>query len=195
MRNSQLVKYALVLMAVALTAVLFWGGDRAPDPLPPDQARRPGLADVSGTEMVDPRFIGEDRKNRRWEVRAAVARQISADLDVELVDVRAKASDGENALVFQAGQGLYSKTDKRVNLSGGVWASGMGYTLSTTALAYDLEAQTGASDGTVEVQGPRGDLRAARVELSEAGNRLVLSGGVTARLLPKTNLRFRGDPP
>lgn len=190
MRNSQLVKYALVLMAVALTAVLFWGGDRAPD-----QARRPGLADVSGTEMVDPRFIGEDRKNRRWEVRAAVARQISADLDVELVDVRAKASDGENALVFQAGQGLYSKTDKRVNLSGGVWASGMGYTLSTTALAYDLEAQTGASDGTVEVQGPRGDLRAARVELSEAGNRLVLSGGVTARLLPKTNLRFRGDPP
>ena len=154
-----------------------------------DQLEKTSLQDVGETVMKSPRFVGEDSKNRRWEVKAKEAKQ-SGVLNPDYVwldEIEAKAEDGHGTEVtFQAGEGAYVKKDSVLELKGGVKVQGYGFTLETEELKGDLKTRHIQGESTVTIVNEGGILKAGEFELQENGEVIRLREGVHGRFYPKS---------
>lgn len=137
--------------------------------------------------MLNPRFVGVDRKNQPFEVTAESANQDPADsrrVTLERVQADITLTDG-SWLSLIAASGLYQQVEQALTLEGPVSIhSDSGYELHLNRVEAALADGSAWSDSGVEGQGPFGQLRADRMRIENQGERLYFEGRVRLTVLP-----------
>lgn len=180
-RFVSLMKILLPILALTLiVAVLAWPGVL-------DRSNRFQLtfSDLStddvALEMVNPRYLSMDRRNRPVSVTAESAYQAKGDANrVHLVQLLADfTAESETWISFTAAEGVYSPNQKRVRLTGPISAySDQGYELQAAEAEINLEDGIAESNAAVTGQGPLGRFSAERMRIQQGGKHIILSGNV-----------------
>lgn len=187
----QFLKIALLAGAAGLTAFLFlWteGEDnRVVIEAPEVEKDAMSMRTTASTEMLSPRFLGEDSKNRRWEVTAHKAiQQQKGDVESLWLDTLSAYATMENGdeIRFISGSGVFNRAESLLRLEDHVRAEGYGYILETDTLQGNLDARIMAADTTVTITGLAGHIVGGRLNMLENGKVLKISGGVAAKIWP-----------
>jgi lipopolysaccharide export system protein LptC len=183
------LRVLLPLLAVMLVAlVLAWpqimrhsGGFDVPILLPGD-------ADQADTLRMDsPRYVGETRSERPYEVTARAA---SVDpLRTNLVRLDQPAADialaDEGAVRLTAASGTYDRDTERLVLDGGIEVvTSSGYRFVTPSARIDLAKGQVRGWQPIEGAGPSGTLSADRFEIQDTGDVLRFDGRVKVTVPP-----------
>ncbi len=173
------MKYALFGLSAALLATLVvW---------PQVTERRDGtaidFATVEGTTpdstMSNARFVGGEAQNIN-----VTAEQVVQDADFPtIVHLTGIAGDTTTAdgvwMHLSANKGLFDRETNRLSLNGNVELfSDEGNQLNSDNAVIDLARNEVVGSGPVSGHGPYGRFTANGFEIREAGNTLLLSGGV-----------------
>jgi lipopolysaccharide export system protein LptC len=163
-RFVAIAKLVLPLVAVALLALVWaWPNLRGTD-----LRFRLGFSDLitretAGPSMVNPRYVGTDKSQQPYSITSNVARNSATDrtkIDLEVPKGDIVLNDG-TWLMLSADAGVYARSAKTLDLSGGVTLfHDSGYEIRTDTAFVDLEQGTASGDRPVHGQGPFGDLRA-----------------------------------
>lgn len=145
-----------------------------------------GPVNVSGTRIVmeSPRLSGFQDDSRPYEVTASEASQdVRSPHLVDLVDLRARVTaDAEGNLVrIEASRGRFDTQAELLTLQDDVRVtSTLGYTADLTTATIDFAAGTVVSDEPVRVGVGTGTVEAQGMSLSEGGEIITFTGGVTS---------------
>ena len=190
--------YAMKVILPATAAGLIVLVAAWPSLFPQEGRFRLGYSAIKAIEaddltMINPRYVGTDRKNRPFMVTADVGRQMMPDRDrmmLERPQADVTLEDG-TWLVLSADQGIYARTEETLDLSGAVnlYHDG-GYEVRTSEARIDLEAGGASGEAPVEAQGPFGTLNAEGFRLIDKGDRVVFTGKARMVLRPDS-----GDAP
>jgi lipopolysaccharide export system protein LptC len=186
-RFVRTMRVALPLGALALFVLLLaWPRLHGPE----SDVIRP-VADAVDLErdgrvrLDHPRYVGEGSGSRGFRVEAEAARvDPVSPRRIELEHMRAElpARDDRDVAV-EAGRAIYDREDGILDLEGGIdVVTEDGYRLRTEAAKIAIGAGLLRTLSPVTGSGPRGELVADRLEVSESGNVLRFSGNVRARL-------------
>ena len=183
-----LMKWGLpALAALLVLLVLAW-----PGMLKRDEGFQLSFSGLRGLgeeqlTMLNPRFVGVDRKNQPFEVTADSANQDPADsrrVTLDRVQADITLTDGSWLSLIAAG-GLYRQAEQALTLEGPVSIhSDSGYELHLRRVEAVLADGAAWSDSGVEGQGPFGQLRADRMRIENQGERLYFEGRVRLTVLP-----------
>lgn len=192
MRNRiKIIKNALLASALALTGFLFFWSEgtdnRVVIEAPEVETKKINTRASASTEMLSPRFIGEDGKNRRWEVTAdkAIQKQNGDIESVFLEKIKARATmEGGEEIQFTSNKGAFNRLSSTLDLDGDVHFRGYGYVLKTEQLTGNMDSRYMASNTKVTINGPTGNLVGGKLELLNAGQTLKLTNGVRAKIWP-----------
>lgn len=148
------------------------------------------LTGADDPSMINPRYVGTDSDNQPFSITADMARNIT-DAGAKITLVMPKADitleDG-TWLVLTANDGLYSRTEKMLNLAGSVnLYHDSGYEFRTDRAAIDLAAGTAESNDPVQGQGPFGHLQAAGFRMVNKGKVIHFLGKSKLTLHPGAN--------
>ncbi len=179
-RFVAIAKLVLPLVAVALLALVWaWPNFRGGD-----LRFRLGFSDLAtretaGPSMINPRYVGTDKSQQLYSITSNVARNSPADrmkIDLEVPKGDIVLNDG-TWLMLSAETGVYARTAKTLDLSGGVTLfHDSGYEIRTDSAYVDLDMGTAAGDRPVHGQGPFGDLRAEGFILLDKGKVIHFTG-------------------
>lgn len=137
--------------------------------------------------MLNPRFMGVDRKGQPFVVTADSANQDPADarrVTLERVEADITLTDG-SWLSLVASRGLYVQAEQTLTLEGPINIhSDTGYELHLSHAEMALAEGAAWSDSGVEGQGPFGQLRADRMRIEDQGQRMHFEGRVRLTVLP-----------
>jgi lipopolysaccharide export system protein LptC len=137
--------------------------------------------------MLNPRFMGVDRKNQPFVITADSANQDPADprlVTLDSVQADITLTDG-SWLSLVAASGLYRQAEQTLTLEGPVSIySDSGYELHLRRVEATLAEGVAWSDDGVEGQGPFGQLRADRMRIENQGERMFFEGRVRLTVLP-----------
>lgn len=196
-RRAQKIKALLILAVVGLTAGLFILSDPSPKLMQPVQEKddvsmevfpgldtdKPSLHDVASTVLEDPRFIGRDQYDRKWEVKARLATQGRQYGGIQLHEVVAEVYDAQGRhLNLAAKAGLYDDEKHQVLLSDGVEISGFEFVAKLPEVRYNMKEGTAEAKGPVRIDGKPGWLQADKLQMVQNGKRLRLTGHVRLHL-------------
>ncbi len=183
-----LMKRGLPALAALLVAlVLAW-----PGVLTRKEGFQLSFSDLRGLgeeqlTMLNPRFMGVDRKNQPFVVTADSANQDPADprrVTLERVQADITLTDG-SWLSLIASQGLYVQAEQMLTLEGPISIhSDTGYELHLKRAEMALAIGAAWSDSGVEGQGPFGHLRADRMRIENQGEKMYFEGRVRLTVLP-----------
>lgn len=137
--------------------------------------------------MVNPRFIGLDRKNQPFVVTADSARQDPADPRVVTLDrVQADLTlEGGAWVSLIASAGIYRQAEEMLRLEGPVSIYyDSGYELHLEYAEVALAEGRAWSDSPVHGQGPFGALQADRMRVENQGERMFFEGRVRMTVRP-----------
>lgn len=142
---------------------------------------------VSDVTMTGPKYSGRDQSGRRWQIAASAARQVGDGYkQIELQDFSAQAQTSQNKpLAFGALYGLYDAENKKVVLTKNVRADFAGYKLETQAAHYYLKDTEAVIDTPLVISGPKGQVKAQRFSMTDAGKTMAFTGGVSVVFYPK----------
>ena len=137
--------------------------------------------------MLNPRFMGVDRKNQPFVITADSANQDPATprlVTLERLQADITLTDG-SWLSLIAASGLYRQAEQRLTLEGpiGIY-SDSGYELHLRRAEAALAEGAAWSDDGVEGQGPFGHIRADRMRIENQGERMFFEGRVQLTVLP-----------
>ena len=168
----------IVVSFVPFALVFSRTGTNAPDPLVLTDADQKSLTD--GLRMVSPSFSGRTKHGEPYTVTADWALPNGPKptrVTLHRITARIVTKDGrENILTSQ--RGVFFPRRNRLQLSDGIVArTSDGYTALTESALVDLNARTLETEGAFEAEGPRGSLRADRVEAVEGTERTVVFRG------------------
>ncbi|HYE48444.1 MAG TPA: LPS export ABC transporter periplasmic protein LptC [Azospirillaceae bacterium] len=139
-------------------------------------------------EMVDARYMGTDRSERPFEVRAARAIQgTGPGKEVDLVGPQAEITlKGGDWVTVSAERGRYDQASGRLSLAGDVTLfHDEGYEFRTEDVQVDTGQGLAWGNARVTGQGPFGDIDAGGFRILEDGKTIVFTG--------KARLRLAGD--
>lgn len=183
-----LMKWGLALLAALLVVlVLAWPGmlTRKEGFQLSFSALR-GLGEEELT-MLNPRFMGMDRKNQPFVITADSASQDPADprlVTLRRIQADITLTDG-SWLSLLADSGLYRQAEQRLTLEGPISIySDSGYELHLSRAEAALGEGAAWSDDGVEGQGPFGQIRADRMRIENQGERMFFEGRVRLIVLP-----------
>lgn len=171
-----LAKIALPVAGVALLSGLFLlsGGDER-TALPSPEAQ--GAAEEG--RLSAPVHAGMSESGDAVEISAGVARPEAGEprrIDAEVVRARIRTPAG-TLIDLRAPRGLIDTRAGRARLEGGLaLTTSTGLAAQTEAMALDLGAGRGVSDGAVRGTAPMGDLEAGALVIE--GERAVMGAGV-----------------
>lgn len=137
--------------------------------------------------MLNPRFLGVDKKGQPFVVTARSANQDPADprlvtLDELQADIT--LSDG-SWLSMIAASGLYRQAEQTLSLEGPISIhSDTGYELHLKQAEAALAAGGAWSDSGVEGQGPFGHVTADRMRIEDQGRIIRFEGRVRLTMYP-----------
>lgn len=193
-RFVAIAKLVLPLVAVALFALVWaWPNLRGGD-----LRFRLGFSDfvtreTAGPSMINPRYVGTDKNQQPYSITSNVARNSPADrmkIDLEVPKGDIVLNDG-TWLMLSADAGVYARTAKTLDLTGGVTLfHDSGYEIRTDSAYVDLDQGTAAGDQPVHGQGPFGDLRAEGFILLDKGKVIHFTGKSKLTIWPG----FRTNP-
>jgi len=142
---------------------------------------------VDELTMMKPRFDGLDREGQPYTLTADRANQLSEE--AELIYLVHPAADitltSGNWVAVSATGGRYYRLEERLELEGNVSLfHDDGYEIRTPSADVDFHTGVVESDAGVAGQGPRGDLEAEGMRITEEGDVVELIGRSRVRILP-----------
>jgi lipopolysaccharide export system protein LptC len=144
---------------------------------------RPADADAP-IQLVNPRFVGRDKKGRAFVLTAKTATRDPKDYQRVLLDTPMLILDeeGERPVRVSAKSGVYREDAKVLNLEGGVKLNGGDVNFATASSVFNTA--TGELEGTGEIQGAGalGEIIAKSYGVYDKGERMVFKGGVHTRV-------------
>ncbi len=160
-----------------------------------EQAERSLMAslapeDVANIQLVNPRYMGTDDKNRPYMLTADVARQTNPEAD--LVTLEAPKADitleDGTWLALTARNGAYFQKSEELNLNGTVTIfHDQGYSFETDEARVDLQAGTAEGDMPVIAHGPLGTLESQGFRVLERGQTVIFKGEARLVMYPDEN--------
>lgn len=139
-------------------------------------------------QLVNPRFIGQDRKGRAFTLTARTATRDPADYDRVLLDqpVLVLKRDPAAPVRVSALKGDYNESDHLLKLNGDVRLNGGDISFLTGASTFDTALGELIGDGAIQGVGALGEINAKSYGVYDRGDRLVFGGGVSTRLEPRS---------
>ena len=139
-------------------------------------------------QLVNPRFIGQDRKGRAFTLTARTATRDPADYDRVLLDqpVLVLRREPEEPLRVSSLKGDYNESDHLLKLNGDVRLNGGDISFLTGAANFDTALGELVGDGAIQGVGSLGEINAKSYGVYDRGDRLVFGGGVSTRLEPRS---------
>ncbi len=173
--------------AVIFVVVALWR-DIVPNPqLIGLEASALPSSEVEELTMVRPRFDGLDKDGQPYTLTAERANQ--ADEEGDLIFLVHPAADitllDGRWVAVSANGGRYLRHRKQLELDGDVSLyHDDGYEIRTTAAAVDFNSGVIDTDAGVAGQGPRGEIQAQGMTVTEEGNVITLKGRSMVVILP-----------
>ena len=182
------LRLALPVAAVLLFLTVALWRDLVPNPqlIGLEEAALPA-SEVEELTMIRPRFDGLDKDGQPYTLTADRANQASEE--GELIYLVQPAADitltsGDWVAVSASG-GRFYRLEKRLELEGNVSLfHDDGYELQTPAAEVDFDSGVIVSDAGVSGQGPRGELEAEGMRVTEDGKVVTLTGRSRVKILP-----------
>jgi lipopolysaccharide export system protein LptC len=172
-----LTKWLLPALALALLATIaLWPEfDRAEE-----QARaafRRVSGEISGAQLIDPRYRGVDEKGRPYTLTATTAQQAGPER-VNLTAPKGDITLQDNTwLMVQSRQGVFMQHSNQLDLSHDVTLyRDDGTTLTTDSASVDLKQGAAAGGEPVHAEGPFGTLDAQGFTLLDKGSTIQFAG-------------------
>jgi lipopolysaccharide export system protein LptC len=140
---------------------------------------------ASRFHMVNPHFFGRDSQGRAFEIRAAEAARSDTDMQVVLLDhvVMALDMNGAQPRRLSADHGVYREDTRILRLTSNVHVDdGRASSVVTNQAIVDTRAGTVSGAQHVDSQTTVGSMQAGQYTVLEKGNRVILRGGVHARI-------------
>ena len=135
--------------------------------------------------MVNPHFLGRDDQGRAFEVRAGEAQRSDTNLqEVILRDVVLTLDvNGAHPTRMTANEGVFREDTRILTLKGDVRVDdGRSSNFATDEARIDTNTSTVTGAGGMQTQTAQGDMQAGEYSVTEKGDRVILRGGVRARL-------------
>ncbi|WP_198154834.1 LPS export ABC transporter periplasmic protein LptC [Oceanibaculum pacificum] len=184
-----LLKVLLPSVAVVLVGlVIVW-----PEFMSDDSRFRLGavkvdVRDAETLNMVNPRFVGTDERNRPFIVTADSANQSRADS--ALVTLAAPKADmtmeDGTWVALTATNGLFDRNQQAVDLGGGVNVfHDSGYEFRSEKARIDMQTGEASGNQPVEGQGPLGQVEAQGFTILDKGARILFTGKAKMVTYPK----------
>lgn len=173
------MRLLLPLAGVGLVIAVFVLTGRGGTDTPPS-ALVDGLALSSGLEVTNARYWGEADDGSPFKVSAQRARPDAPNPSlIELSGVQGEVGmPGGRTLKAEAADGVFKPKAQTLALGGGVSAvSSDGYRLTSDALSFDLRERSGESDASVRIDGPLGELTAAKMAARYDGDFVIRFSG------------------
>lgn len=186
-RFVRAMRVALPVGALALlTLLLAWPRLHGPesDVITPT-ADSVDLERDGRVRLDQPRYVGAGSGSRGFSVEAEAARvDPTSPRRIELERMRAELpADDDRDIAVEAGRAVFDRDSGILDLEGGIdVVTDDGYHLRTEAAKVAVDAGLLRTLAPVAGSGPRGELVADRLEVSERGDVLRFSGNVRARL-------------
>lgn len=148
---------------------------------------RPVEAD-SPIQLVNPRFVGQDRKGRAFTLTAKTATRDVSDYDRVILDqpVLLLRRDPGEPIRVSARTGDYNESDHILKLMGDVRLNSGDISFATGASSFDTALGELVGDGAIQGVGSLGEINAKSYGVYDRGDRLVFGGGVSTRLEPRS---------
>jgi len=148
---------------------------------------RPAEAGVP-IQLVNPRFIGQDRKGRAFTLTAQTATRDPVDYDRVLLykPILVLRGDPGEPVRVSALKGDYNETEHLLKLNGDVRLNGGDISFLTGASTFDTALGELVGDGAIQGVGSLGEINAKSYGVYDKGDRLVFGGGVSTRLEPRS---------
>ena len=185
----QFLKFTILAVAAGLTAFLFlWTEDentRVVIETPELNTVTLNKRTEAETEMLSPRFLGEDGEHRRWEVTAERAVQSNKG-EVETVSLEnllAKVTmDDSQTISFSAGSGQLNHAQSTLILGDDVVLNGMGYVMRTKTLTANVTTKVATSAGQVTIDAFGASVVGGQLSLLDDAKTINLTKGVKAKM-------------
>ncbi len=139
-------------------------------------------------QLVNPRFVGQDRKGRAFTLTARNATRDPGDYDRVLLDqpVLLLRRDPGEPIRISALKGDYNESEHLLKLTGDVRLNGGDISFLTGASTFDTALGEVVGDGAIQGVGSLGEINAKSYGVYDRGDRLVFGGGVSTRLEPSS---------
>ncbi|MFO1014732.1 MAG: LPS export ABC transporter periplasmic protein LptC [Caulobacteraceae bacterium] len=135
--------------------------------------------------MVNPHFLGRDSQGRAFEVRAAEAQRSDTNLqEVILRDVVLTLDiNGAHPSRMTANEGVFREDTRILRLKGDVRVDdGRASNFATDEAIVDTRTSQVTGAGGMSTQTAQGNMQAGQYSVTDKGDRVILRGGVRARL-------------
>jgi lipopolysaccharide export system protein LptC len=148
--------------------------------------RKGGFA--GSIQLVNPRFVGQDRRGRAFTLTARTATRDPKDYDRVLLDqpVLVLRRDPAEPIRVSSKTGDYNESRHLLKLNGDVRLNGGDVSFLTGASTFDTALGELVGDGAIQGVGSLGEINAKSYGVYDKGDRLVFGGGVSTRLEPKS---------
>lgn len=188
-RHSRFVARARILLplagAVSIVVLVIATSISLPEGVDLSMARMSVTKD--GIVMDSPRVSGFDARNREYTITADRAVQALNRPDaarLEGIEATVEVA-GEGSATVTAGGGDFDNAASTLNLYGGIIVeSTQGYTLKLKNADIDFKAGTLVSPNPVTITQADSHTSGSRLDISESGKRVVITGNVSTTLLP-----------
>ncbi len=131
------------------------------------------------------RYVGEDNRGQKFEIRAATALQQSSDEPiVDIQGMRARLGLAQGPVTIAAGQGRYNLDTQTVAISGPVRIAGPDdYRIATSDVIVDLKRREVVSEGPVSGRISLGEFRAGSLKADLGERKVMLGDGVRLKII------------
>lgn len=146
--------------------------------------------DIDGgtsTVMVNPRYMGTDRRDRPYTVTADLAHNVTLDTqEVTLDNPQADITLEDGTwVVVTAEDGLFLREDETLTLTGSVnLFQDEGYELKTDSVDVRLADGTATSTTPTQGHGPLGELQSEGFHIIDIGKTIMFTGNARLTIFP-----------
>jgi lipopolysaccharide export system protein LptC len=136
-------------------------------------------------EMIAPRLIGEDAKQRPFVITAATAQREDGTNTNRIRlnnPVLIRDQDGPDQMRVSAKQGVYDESASKLELTGDVHMTTHNGEFTSPTAIYDSKTGEIIGRGEIQAAASSGQLKAGSVELKDKGDTVTYKGGVHTRL-------------
>jgi lipopolysaccharide export system protein LptC len=135
-------------------------------------------------ELISPRLVGEDNKQRAFVITAATAeRENDGSARIRLNNpILLRDQGGADQMRVTAARGVYDEAAGKLDLAGDVRLVAPNGVFATPSAVYDAKTGELVGTGAVQAAGATGEMKAGSFAVKDKGKSVVYKGGVHTRL-------------
>jgi lipopolysaccharide export system protein LptC len=182
-KRSRLIRRLRIILPVCIALILASMAGFVIHATVAGAKAKPADADAP-IQLVNPRFVGRDKKGRAFVLTAKTATRDEKNYQRVLLDTPMLILDeeGERPVRVSAKAGVYREDAKVLNLEGDVKLNGGDVNFATASSVFNTA--TGELEGAGEIKGAGalGEIIAKSYGVYDKGERMVFKGGVHTRV-------------